>query len=64
MELQDYERKHSAFIRENGAESTVLLKKDRRLPLKAPGILPCTAAAHGEQSKAAPAQGRSIQDIS
>ena len=37
MELQDYERKHSNFIRENGAESTVPLKKDGRLPLKAPG---------------------------
>ena len=37
MELHDYERKHSAFIRENGAECTVLLKKDGRLPLKAPG---------------------------
>ncbi len=37
MELYDYERKHSAFIRENGAECTVLLKKDGKFPLKAPG---------------------------
>lgn len=37
MELYDYERKHSAFVRENGAECTVLLKKDGAFPLKQPG---------------------------
>jgi len=37
MELYDYERKHSAFVRENGAECTVLLKKDGSFPLKQPG---------------------------
>lgn len=37
MELNDYEQKHSAFVRENGAECTVLLKKDGVFPLKQPG---------------------------
>ena len=36
MELYDYERAHSAFIREHGAECTVLLKKDGAFPLKNP----------------------------
>ncbi len=37
MELYNYERKHSAFVRENGAECTVLLKKNGSFPLKQPG---------------------------
>lgn len=37
MELYDYERVHSAFVRENAAECTVLLKKDGHFPLKAVG---------------------------
>ena len=39
MELYDYERAHSAFIRENAAECTVLLKKDGAFPLKNPGSI-------------------------
>ncbi len=37
MELYDYERKHGAFVRERGAECTVLLKKDGRFPLARAG---------------------------
>lgn len=33
MELNDYEIKHNAILREMGAECTVLLKKDGRFPL-------------------------------
>lgn len=39
MELYDYERVHSAFVREHGAECTVLLKKDGAFPLKNPGSI-------------------------
>lgn len=34
MELFDYELEHSSFVRSNGAECTVLLKKDGSFPLK------------------------------
>lgn len=37
MELYDYERAHSAFVRENAGECTVLLKKDGSFPLKEAG---------------------------
>lgn len=37
MENHEWERTHSAFVRENGAECTVLLKKDGRFPLHHPG---------------------------
>ncbi|MCF0136571.1 MAG: glycoside hydrolase family 3 C-terminal domain-containing protein [Lachnospiraceae bacterium] len=37
MELQEYERIHSSYLRENAAECTVLLKKDGGFPLSAPG---------------------------
>ncbi len=37
MKLYDYEERHNAFLRENGAECTVLLKKDGRFPLQEPG---------------------------
>ena len=37
MELYDYERRHSAFVRENAGECTVLLKKDGSFPLKEAG---------------------------
>ena len=37
MELNDYEIKHGTFVRETGGECTVLLKKDGRFPLAAPG---------------------------
>ena len=37
MELYDYERRHSGFIRENAAECTVLLKKDESFPLQSAG---------------------------
>ena len=39
MEVYDYERTHSAFVREHGAECTVLLKKDGTFPLKKPGSI-------------------------
>ncbi len=35
----EYEQKHGAFVRENAAECTVLLKKDGSFPLEAPGDL-------------------------
>ena len=37
MELFEYEREHSTFVRANGAECTVLLKKDGSFPLKEAG---------------------------
>ena len=37
MKLNDYEIKHNAYLRENGAECTVLLKKDGSFPLKKAG---------------------------
>jgi len=37
MKMSEYERKHSAFVRENGAECVVLLKKDGHFPLKHAG---------------------------
>lgn len=37
MKLNDYEIKHNEYLRKNGAECTVLLKKDGRFPLSAPG---------------------------
>ena len=37
MKLNDYEIKHNAYLRENGAECTVLLKKDGNFPLKKAG---------------------------
>lgn len=39
MQMQDYERKHSTIVRNNGAECTVLLKKDGKFPLKNAGKL-------------------------
>lgn len=33
MQLNDYEIRHNTFLRENGAECTVLLKKDGHFPL-------------------------------
>ncbi|MCQ2493331.1 MAG: hypothetical protein MJ104_01910 [Lachnospiraceae bacterium] len=37
MKLNKYEEKHNAYLRENGAECTVLLKKDGHFPLKKAG---------------------------
>lgn len=37
MELYDYERRHSQFVRQNAAECTVLLKKDGSFPLQNAG---------------------------
>ena len=37
MELHDYERSHSEFVRQNAAECTVLLKKDGSFPLQNAG---------------------------
>ncbi|MBD5459383.1 MAG: beta-glucosidase-related glycosidase, partial [Lachnospiraceae bacterium] len=37
MKLNEYEIKHNAYLRENGAECTVLLKKDGNFPLKKSG---------------------------
>lgn len=37
MKLLEYEQKHSAIVRENGAECTVLLKKDGHFPLQEAG---------------------------
>ncbi len=37
MVLNDYEVKHNAYLRENGAECTVLLKKDGNFPLTGAG---------------------------
>ena len=37
MKLNEYEVKHNAYLRENGAECTVLLKKDGNFPLKGTG---------------------------
>ena len=37
MKLNEYEIKHNAYLRENGAECTVLLKKDGNFPLKEAG---------------------------
>lgn len=37
MKLNDYEEKHSRYIRENGAECTVLLKCDGSFPLERAG---------------------------
>ena len=37
MKLNEYEIKHNAYLRENGAECTVLLKKDGNFPLKKTG---------------------------
>lgn len=37
MKLLEYEQKHSALVRENGAECTVLLKKDGHFPLQEAG---------------------------
>lgn len=37
MELFEYEREHSSFVRSNSAECTVLLKKDGSFPLKEAG---------------------------
>lgn len=36
MNLQEYEKKHTKFLRENLAECTVLLKKNDQFPLSAP----------------------------
>ena len=43
MALKDYEIKHSDFLRKNAGECAVLLKTDRRFPLRMPG----TIAAYG-----------------
>lgn len=43
MKLNDYEIRHSNFLRENGAECTVLLKKDGLFPIDKP----CKIAAYG-----------------
>jgi beta-glucosidase len=43
MKLNDYEIRHNAYLREHGAECTVLLKKDGEFPLKAAGQI----AAYG-----------------
>ena len=37
MNLNEYEIRHNAYLRENGAECTVLLKKDGNFPLKKTG---------------------------
>ena len=37
MNLNEYEIKHNAYLRENGAECTVLLKKDGNFPLRTVG---------------------------
>lgn len=37
MELFDYEIKHNSYLRENGAECTLLLKRDGNFPLKETG---------------------------
>ena len=39
MQLTEYEKKHNAFLRENGAECTVLLKKDGSFPLPMAGAI-------------------------
>lgn len=39
MARKEFERIHSAFVRENGAECTVLLKKDGRFPREHPGSI-------------------------
>lgn len=43
MQLYEYEKKHNLFLRENGAECAVLLKKDGSFPLEKP----CKIAAYG-----------------
>lgn len=43
MRLNRYEAVHNKFLRENGAECTVYLKKDGNFPLKAP----CEIALYG-----------------
>ena len=37
MKLNDYEIGHNTYLRENGAECTVLLKKDGNFPLRGTG---------------------------
>ena len=37
MQMNEYEREHSAFVRSHGAECTVLLKSDGTFPLEKPG---------------------------
>ena len=37
MQMNDYEREHSEFVRRHGAECTVLLKTDGAFPLEKPG---------------------------
>ena len=39
MEMNEYEREHSAFVRSHGADCTVLLKSDGSFPLEKPGKL-------------------------
>ena len=39
MELQPHEQKHNAFLRANGAECTLFLKRDDSFPLLSPGPL-------------------------
>lgn len=47
MNLNDYEIKHNQFLRENGAECTVLLQKDGHFPLSAP----CSIALYGNGAR-------------
>lgn len=39
MKLNDYEKEHNGFLRENGAECTLFLKRDQSFPLKEVGKL-------------------------
>lgn len=47
MRLNKYEERHNSFLRENGAECTVLLKKDGNFPIPAP----CEIALYGNGAR-------------
>ncbi|MCR5222356.1 MAG: hypothetical protein K6D90_05800, partial [Lachnospiraceae bacterium] len=47
MQLNDYEVRHNKFLRENGAECTLFLKRDASFPLEKP----CKIALYGSGAR-------------
>ncbi|MBO7402992.1 MAG: glycoside hydrolase family 3 C-terminal domain-containing protein, partial [Lachnospiraceae bacterium] len=47
LQLQDYEKKHIDFLRQNAHESTLLLKRDNAFPV----YTPCTVALYGNGAR-------------